>query len=204
MDMPVMDIRPVTLEGEFVRLAPLATQHHAALAGLVDATLLQWFTQPVTDPDGMREFIATALEDQTEGRALPFVTIERASGRPVGSTRFTNIDRVHRRVEIGFTWLGRSWQRTPMNSEAKLLMMEHAFERLAAIRVEFKTDSLNEQSRAALTRLGAMEEGYFRNHMVTASGRVRHSVWFSVVAADWPRIKRRLQDRLLAGGRGEE
>src|SRR4051812_10766222 len=203
MDMPVMDIRPVTLEGTYVRLAPLAMAHHAPLAGLVDATLMQWFTRPVTDAESMREFIAQALEDQADGKALPFVTVERVGGRPVGSTRFTNIDRAHRRVEIGFTWLGRSWQRTPVNTEAKLLMMEHAFERLAAIRVEFKTDALNEQSRAALTRLGAMEEGYFRNHMVTASGRVRHSVWFSVVAADWPRVKRRLQDRLIAGGRGE-
>jgi RimJ/RimL family protein N-acetyltransferase len=197
MDMQVMDIRPVTLDGTQVRLEPLTKVHHGALAPLIDSTLLQWFTKPVTDAAGLREFIATALEDQAEGRALPFVIVDRATGRPVGSTRYTNIDRANRRLEIGFTWIGRTWQRTPINTEAKLLMMEHAFERLGVIRVEFKTDSLNTQSRAALARLGAVEEGYFRNHMVTASGRIRHSVWFSVIAADWPRLKHQLQERLV-------
>jgi RimJ/RimL family protein N-acetyltransferase len=199
MDMQVMDIRPVTLEGAQVRLEPLTKAHHGALAPLIDSTLLQWFIRPATDAAGLHEFIGTALEEQEEGKALPFATVDRATGRPVGSTRFANIDRVNRRLEIGFTWIGRSWQRTPLNTETKLLMMEHAFERLGAIRVEFKTDSLNTQSRAALARLGAVEEGYFRNHMVTASGRIRHSVWFSVVVADWPRLKHRLQERLVSG-----
>ena len=199
MDMPVMDIRPVVLEGRTVRLEPLALSHHEALAGLLDQTLLQWFPKPATNAAELREFIASALADQKLGRTLPFATIDRASGRPVGSTRFSGIDRANRHVEIGGTWLGRSWQRTAINTEAKLLMMSHAFEALGAIRVEFKTDSLNAQSRAALARLGAVEEGYFRNHMIAADGRIRHSVWFSIVESDWPRIKRDLEGRLAQG-----
>ncbi len=196
MDMAVMDVRPVVLEGRRVRLEPLTLAHHEALAGLLDPTLLQWFSKPATNAAELREFITARLEDQKFGRALPFATIERATGRAVGTTSFANIDRANRRVEIGWTWLGRTWQRTGINAEAKLLMMAHAFEALGAIRVEFKTDALNEQSRAALTRLGALEEGYFRNHMIAADGRIRHSVWFSVVDSDWPRVKRDLEGRL--------
>lgn len=196
MDMPVMDVRPVTLEGRHVRLAPLSLAHHEALAALLDPTLLQWFPQPVTNPAELRQFIATSLDDQKRGLALPFVTIERDTGRPVGSTRFGNIDRANRRLEIGWTWLGRAWQRSAINTEAKLLMMAHAFEALGAIRVEFKTDALNAQSRAALARLGAVEEGYFRNHMIAAGGRIRNTVWFSVVESDWPRVRRDLEGKL--------
>jgi N-acetyltransferase len=199
MDMAVMDIRPIILEGRHVRLEPLSAAHHESLAEALDATLLQWFPKPATNAAELRAFIAAALEEQAGGRALPFATVDRASGRPVGSTRFGNIDRQNRRLEIGWTWIGRLWQRTAINTEAKLLMMTHAFEALGAIRVEFKTDALNMQSRTALARLGAVEEGYFRNHMVTDSGRIRHSVWFSVVEAEWPRVKRQLEGRLAAG-----
>ena len=202
MDMQVMDARPVVLEGRRVRLEPLTLAHHEALAALLDPTLLQWFSKPATNAAELREFITARLEDQKACRALPFAIVERATGRAVGTTSFANIDRTNRRVEIGWTWLGRTWQRTGINSEAKLLMMAHAFEALGVIRVEFKTDALNEQSRAALTRLGAIEEGYFRNHMIAADGRVRHSVWFSVVEADWPRVKRELEGRLAAPRRG--
>jgi len=202
MDMSVMDVRPVVLEGRRVRLEPLTLAHHEALAAALDPTLLQWFAKPATNAAELREFIADALDEQKRGRALAFATIERASGRAVGSTRFSNVDRANRRVEIGGTWLGRTWQRTGINAEAKLLMLAHAFEALGAIRVEFKTDAQNEQSRAALTRLGATEEGYFRNHLVAADGRIRHSVWFSVVEADWPRVKRGLENRLVAPKRG--
>ncbi len=196
MDMPVMDIRPVVLDGRHVRLEPLSLAHHEPLAAVLDPTLLQWFPRPATNSADLREFIAASLEDQKRGQALPFATIDRVTGRPVGSTRFGNIDRANRRLEIGWTWLGRAWQRTAINTEAKLLMMAHAFEALGAIRVEFKTDALNAQSRAALARLGAVEEGYFRNHMITADGRIRNSVWFSVVESDWPRVKRDLEGKL--------
>ena len=200
MDMPVMDVRPVTLEGTHVRLEPLTMAHHTALAAVLDPTLLQWFVKPATNAAELREFIAAALEEQAQGRTLPFATIERRSGRPIGSTRFGAIDRANRRLEIGWTWIGRSWQRTAINTEAKLLMMTHAFEALGAVRVEFKTDSFNSQSRAALAGIGAVEEGYFRNHQITASGRFRHNVWFSVIDGEWPRVKLRLQERLARGG----
>lgn len=199
MDMQVMDVKPTVLEGRHVRLEPLAMDHQSALAQVLDPTLLQWFTQPVATAEELGGFIATALDEQAQGRSLPFATIDRASGRAVGSTRFGNIDRANRRAEIGWTWIGRVWQRTPVNTEAKLLMLTHAFEAWGAIRVEFKTDSRNTQSRAALARLGATEEGYFRNHMITASGRVRHSVWFSIVDSEWPLVKRRLEARLARG-----
>lgn len=201
MDMPVMDIQATTLEGRYVRLEPLSPAHQPALAQALDPTLLQWFSQPATNSEELREFIATALEEQSQRRALAFATIDRASGRPVGSTRFGNIDAGHRRAEIGWTWIGRPWQRSAINTEAKLLMLGHAFERWGAVRVEFKTDSRNAQSRASLARLGATEEGYFRNHMVTAGGRLRHSVYFSVIESEWPMIKRRLEARLAEGVR---
>ena len=199
MDMPVMDLRPLTLEGRYVRLEPLSLDHLDGLAQVLDSTLLQWFSKPATNAEELREFIETALDEQRQHRTVAFATVDRASGRAIGSTRFANIDRANRRLEIGWTWIGRVWQRTPINTEAKLLMLEHAFERGGAIRVEFKTDSRNAQSRAALARLGATEEGYFRNHVITAGGRYRHSVWFSVIDSEWPLVKQRLMRRLIGG-----
>ena len=132
---------------------------------------------------------------------MPFATIELSSGRPIGSTRFGNVDLVNRRVEIGWTWVGRPWQRSAVNTEAKLLMLGHAFEHLRCNRVEFKTDSLNEASRNALLGIGAKEEGTLRNHMVTESGRLRHSVYYSVVVEEWPAVREHLERRLRDGGR---
>jgi RimJ/RimL family protein N-acetyltransferase len=193
-----MRIEPIRLDGEHVVLEPLSRAHLGPLTAVLDPKLLQWFPKPVTNATELAEFIEEALHAQDAGTALPFATIDRASGRVIGSTRFANIDRANRKLEIGWTWIARSFQRGAINTEAKLLMLAHAFETLGAIRVEFKTDSLNRQSRAALTRLGAAEEGTFRNHMITASGRVRHSVWFSVLDSEWIRIKRRLEERLAA------
>jgi RimJ/RimL family protein N-acetyltransferase len=192
-----MRIEPVVLEGRHVRLEPLTLAHHAALweAGS-DARIFQWFPAPVRSAEEMRVWIETALAQQAAGIALPFVTVEKASGSVAGSTRFNNFDTANRRVEIGWTWLAPRFQRTPCNTEAKYLMLRHAFEALGCNRVEFKTDSLNEASRRALLRIGAKEEGIFRNHMVTASGRLRHSVWFSVIAEEWPAVKTELERRL--------
>ena len=147
-------------------------------------------------PEQRRMYIETALEEQAKGVSLPFVTIERASDQVVGSTRYGNIDRSNRRLEIGWTWINPRWQRTSVNTEAKLLMLRHAFEKLGCLRVEFKTDSLNEQSRRALLRIGAKEEGTFRNHIITASGRIRHTVYFSIINSEWPEVKTRLQEKL--------
>lgn len=144
----------------------------------------------------MSVYIETALREQQQGTSLPFALAEKSTGRLMGSTRYGNIDRTHRRVEIGWTWVAREWQRTAVNTEAKYLLLKHAFESLGCIRVELKTDSLNERSRAAILRIGAREEGIFRNHMITASGRIRDTVYFSIVASEWPGAKARLESML--------
>jgi RimJ/RimL family protein N-acetyltransferase len=192
-----MLIKPVTLEGKFIRLEPLSLEHNAGLCEVgLDEELWRWTTQPVRTAEEMRAYVQAALDEQARGAALPFATIEKPSGRLIGSTRYGNIDRANRRVEIGWTWLGLKWQRTAANTEAKYLMLRHAFETWGCIRVEFKTDSLNEKSRAALLRIGAEEEGIFRNHMITSTGRFRHSVYFSIINSDWPAVKARLEQKL--------
>jgi RimJ/RimL family protein N-acetyltransferase len=144
----------------------------------------------------MRSLVEGALAAAQAGTEVPFATVDRASGRVIGSTRFLSIDAHHRRLEIGYTWIAPAWQRTAANTEAKLLMLRHAFDTLGALRVEFKTDSLNERSRAALAAIGATEEGTLRNHMVTDSGRRRHSVYFSVIQEEWPSVRQLLEARL--------
>jgi RimJ/RimL family protein N-acetyltransferase len=192
-----MRVESVTLEGDHVRLEPLALSHHQALAVVgLDEELWRWIPVPVRTPEEMRAYIETALEEQARGVSLPFAIIEKASGRAIGSTRYGNIDRTHRRVEIGWTWVAREWQRTAINTEAKYLLLRHAFETLRCIHVELKTDSLNERSRAAILRIGAREEGVFRNHMITGSGRIRHSVYFSITDVEWPAVKARLEEKL--------
>ncbi len=185
------------LDGEFVRLEPLKNEHHAALceAGLREEI---WRLSPtqVESPEAMKEYIETALEEQKCGAALPFVTIEKATEKIVGSTRFGNIDVNNRRAEIGWTWINPSWQRTYVNTEAKLLMLVHAFETWKCIRVEFKTDALNEKSRNAILRLGAKQEGIFRQHIVCASGRLRDSVYFSILDNEWHMVKKNLLQKL--------
>ncbi len=190
-------VAPVTLEGPRLRLEPLTTAHHAALcaAGL-DDELWRWVPAPVRTPEEMAAYIAFALQEQAGGRALPFAVVEKSSQRVIGSTRYGAIEPTHRRVEIGWTWLGRPWQRTAANTEAKYLLLQHAFERLGCIRVELKTDSLNERSRAAIQRIGAREEGILRNHMITASGRIRHTAYYSIVDSEWPEVKASLEQKL--------
>jgi len=195
-----MDPKPVTLEGRFVRMEPLTAAHLADLSDAgSDPEIWRWYTTPHDTPETMAAFIQTALKLQTEGSAVPFATIDRASGRAVGSTRFGNIYRPDRRVEIGWTWLSPNFQRTVANTEAKYLMLRHAFEKLGCLRVEFKTDSLNTKSRNALLRIGAVEEGTFRNHMVSWTGRIRHSVYFSIIDSEWPKVKAELEAKLARG-----
>lgn len=193
----MMTVEPVTLEGRCVRLEPLSMAHHADLCRVgLDEELWRWIPNQVRTPEDLGAYIETALLAQRECSAVPFATVERASGRAIGSTRYGNIDCLNRRVEIGWTWIGRSWQRTAVNTEAKYLMLRHAFEKLGAIRVELKTDSLNERSRRAILRIGAIEEGTFRKHMVTESGRIRHTVYFSIIDEEWPGVKRRLEEMM--------
>jgi RimJ/RimL family protein N-acetyltransferase len=146
----------------------------------------------------MRAYVASELAKQQAGLVVRFATIATAIAEPVGSTSYLNIDRQHRRLEIGGTWITPAWQRSPINTEAKYLQLRHAFETLGCIRVEFKTDSLNTKSRQALTRIGAVEEGTFRNHMVMPGGRIRHSVYFSITSEDWPAVKAHLEERMVA------
>jgi RimJ/RimL family protein N-acetyltransferase len=146
-----------------------------------------------TDRDGLRRWLDTALANAAAGSELPFATIDLASGRAIGSSRFLSIVPEHRRLEIGWTWVGRAFQRTGANREATLLQLTHAFEDLGANRVEFKTDSRNEASRAALLGIGATFEGIFRNHMVMPDGPLRHSAWYSVIAEEWPAVRSRLE-----------
>jgi len=192
-----MIVAPVVLEGRHVRLEPLREDHLVGLAAVgLDEELWRWIPTPVRTVEEMAAYVATALREQAQGVSLPFALVEQQTGRPLGSTRYGNIDRTNHRVEIGWTWVAREWQRTAINTEAKYLLLKHAFETLGCIRVELKTDSLNERSRAAILRIGAREEGIFRNHMITASGRIRHTVYFSIVDSEWPSVKARLETRL--------
>jgi len=192
-----MIVMPVTLEGTHVRLEPLAKTHLAGLAAVgLDEELWRWIPTSVGTREEMAAYIETALNEQERGVSLPFAIVEKATGRTIGSTRYGNIDQTHHRVEIGWTWVAREWQRTAINTEAKYLLLKHAFETLGCMRVELKTDSLNECSRAAILRLGAREEGIFRNHMITASGRIRHTVYFSIINSEWPAVKARLEAKL--------
>ena len=197
-----MVVAPIVLEGRHVRLEPLREDHLAGLAAVgLDEELWRWIPTPVQTVDEMAAYIATALREQAQGVSLPFALVERKTGRPVGSTRYGNIDCTHHRVEIGWTWVARDWQRTAINTETKYLLLKHAFETLGCMRVELKTDSLNERSRAAILRIGAQQEGIFRNHMITASGRIRHTVYFSILDSEWPAVKARLEARLNSEGR---
>jgi N-acetyltransferase len=195
--MNEMAVAPVFLEGRYVRLEPLSAEHTIGLAEIgLDEDLWKWIPTPVRTLEEMRDYVQTALGEQANGSALPFALIERASGRTIGSTRYGNIDRAHHRLEIGWTWVARQWQRSAINTEAKYLLLRHAFEALQCIRVELKTDSLNDRSRTAILRIGAREEGTFRNHLITASGRIRHTVYFSILDSEWPDVKSRLESRL--------
>jgi RimJ/RimL family protein N-acetyltransferase len=190
-------LQPIILAGRHVRLEPLSRAHHAALCAIGLAPEL-WELIPyrVLTPEDMAGYIQSALDLQAAGTALPFATVHAASGQVVGSTRFMNIDQANRRVEIGATWIAAPWRRTAVNTEAKYLMLRHAFEILGCIRVELKTDSLNQRSRNAIRRIGATEEGTLRQHLVTWSGRLRDTVYFSILDSEWPRVKQDLERKL--------
>lgn len=188
-----MKIEPVTLQGRVVRLEPLALAHVPGLARVgLDPELWRWIPTQVADAAQMQAWVQTALAEQTAGTSLPFAIISQASGEAIGSTRYMNIVPAHRRLEIGSTWLSTAAQRSGANTEAKLLLLTHAFEALKAIRVELKTDALNSTSRAAIARIGGIEEGIFRRHVICASGRVRDTVYFSMLDNEWPSVKMRL------------
>lgn len=185
------------LEGRNVRLEPLAVSHHDELLRVVrDGELWNLSFTVVPSAETMASYLHKALEAQTQGREIPFVIVHKPSGTIVGSTRYMYIDVAHRRREIGCTWLAASYQRTAVNTEAKYLLLKHAFEEARCIRMEFITDVLNERSRAALARIGAKQEGILRNHMIMPSGRYRDSVTFSIIETEWPDVRQHLLQKL--------
>jgi Acetyltransferases, including N-acetylases of ribosomal proteins len=192
-----MNVEPRTLEGKFVRLEPLKAEHLESLAEVgLEESIWQWVpTQPKT-LDDLRRYVETALDEQRREVSMPFVTISKADNKIVGSTRFGNIDIPNRKVEIGWTWVNPRWQRTAINTEAKLLMLTHAFETWKCIRVELKTDALNEKSRNAILRIGATQEGILRRHLITQTGRFRDTVYFSILDDEWPAVKQQLSEKL--------
>jgi RimJ/RimL family protein N-acetyltransferase len=194
-----MQIGPVTLDGHHVRLEPVSLAHVPALwqAG-VHEELWRYVPRTMRSEDEMRAYVSAELAKQEAGLVVRFVTVAKAIAQPVGSTGYLNIDRQHRRLEIGGTWITPAWQRSAINTEAKYLQLRHAFETLGCIRVEFKTDALNTKSRQALARIGASEEGTFRNHMIMPGGRIRHSVYFSITHDEWPRVKAHLEGLLAS------
>ena len=193
-----MILTPTTLEGPTIRLEPLTLAHLDALLVVAqDPELWRLTVSVVTSRESLEEYVREALVEQQAGTALPFVTILRATGQVIGSTRFGNAVPIHRRVEIGWTWVGRPWQRSGANREAKYLMLRHAFECWGCLRVEFKTSALNQRSRRALLGIGAVEEGILRHHMINADGSLRDSVYFSILSEEWPAVRGRLEERLI-------
>jgi N-acetyltransferase len=190
---------PVTLTGRHVRLEPLTRAHLNALCAVgLDQDLWRWVPDVICNRDDMHRYIEEALDQQARGVSLPFATVHVGESRVVGCTRFCAIVPEHRRVEIGWTFVASDWQRTAVNTEAKLLMMRHAFETWGCRRVELKTNSNNARSRAAILRLGAVEEGTLRSHMVQPDGSRRDTVYFSVIDTEWPAVRARLEARLVA------
>ena len=182
-----------TLTGQRIILEPLTLAHVDALCEVgLDPEIWKYTTAGIRTRDDMLRYVETALQWQREGTAVPFATIDRASNRVVGSSRFANIAAEHKRAEIGWTWIAREFQRTYVNTEAKYLMLRLAFEEWQFLRVELKTSSRNERSRAAILRLGAVEEGTLRKHMINEDGTSRDSVYFSITDDEWPAVKKRL------------
>jgi N-acetyltransferase len=196
---PLNIVTPVTLEGNVVRLEPLRRDHADDFWDIAkDAVddIFQWIPYRMKTREDFQRLVEKAFEEQKRGESVVFATVERGSRRVIGSTRFMNIDRANRRVEIGSTWIAPAWQRTAVNTEAKYLMLRHTFEVWKCFRVELKTDALNQKSRNAILRIGAKEEGVFRRHVLTWTGRVRDSVYFSILDTEWPEVKSALEQKL--------
>jgi len=190
-----LEVRLVTLEGKRVRMEPLYFDRHfdGLMAIGLDPDLWRWTLNVVENREDLRAYLEEALRQQAEGSALPFVTIDKASGRVAGCTRFGNIEPKHMRVEIGWTWVGKEFQRSYVNTEAKYLMLRHAFETWGCRRVELKTNVLNRKSRDAMLRIGAKEEGILRKHAVSDRGASRDTIYYSIIDDEWPAVKAKLE-----------
>jgi len=196
--MADLDVGPVILTGRFVRLEPMAEDHAGGLAEIgvgQDFWDFMLYGRMQSEQD-MLDWVRDILGRAARGTDLPFVVRHLASGRIAGAARYLNIAPGDRGLEIGGTWYGSDFQRTVVNTECKYLLLKHAFETLAAIRVQFKTDLRNVRSQAALSRIGAIKEGILRNHMILPDGRYRDSVYYSIIYAEWPEVKKRLEGML--------
>ena len=193
-----MEVNPVVLTGKHVRLEPMTEEHVPGLAEIgVGQTFWDFMLYGnMNSVDDMHDWVQDILSRAKKGTDLPFVVIHLASGRVAGATRYLNIVSKDRGLEIGGTWYGLEFQRTPVNTECKYLLLRHAFETLGCIRVQLKTDSRNERSQKAIERLGAVKEGILRNHMILPDGRYRHSVFYSILDTEWPEVKRRLEEMM--------
>ena len=195
---PEFNPRPATLAGEHARLEPLGLHHVQDLFEAGSSEEI-WTYLPVPMPGNTREmeaFVREALELAATGTSIPFSIMDSKGGKAVGSTRYLDIQPPHRGLEIGWTWIGSEYQRTPINTECKLLLLQHAFEDHGAIRVQLKTDALNIRSQVAIERIGAKKEGVLRNQMVVQQGRYRDSAYFSILDTEWPEVKNNLLRRL--------
>jgi N-acetyltransferase len=190
-------IEPITLTGTHASIEPLGREHEEALRrAAADGELWRlWYTS-VAPPEKMGEYIASALDMRERLDAMPFVIREKSSGEIVGCTRYFNVDAANRRLEIGHTWYSKRVQRGPINTECKLMLLTHAFEKLQCIAVEFRTHWFNHASRAAIERLGAKQDGVLRSHQVSADGSKRDTVVFSIIDGEWPAVKRHLRYQL--------
>ena len=190
----------ILLNGSTIRLEPLTLAHLPGLVAIgLEPELWRWTLNKISDAEQMRAYVETALREQAHGSSLPFATIHQPTGQVIGSTRFGNISLENKRVEIGWTWIAPAWQRTAVNTEAKLLMLTYAFETGDCARVELKTNALNSKSRNAMLRLGCVEEGILRQHAIADDGTTRDTVYYSVLRAEWPTMKERLLARLAHG-----
>ncbi len=193
-----MDIQPVTLSGRHVRLEPLAYAHVPDLAaGGTDPGIWQYIPyQPVHTEADMRAWVEDLLARQAKGTDLPFAVVDQAANHAIGATRYLDIQRPNRAVEIGGTWYAPAYQRTAANTEAKLLLLTHAFESLGCIRVQLKTDERNLRSQRAIERIGAIKEGILRHNLIMPDGHRRSSVYYSILESEWPGVKEKLLARL--------
>jgi RimJ/RimL family protein N-acetyltransferase len=191
-------VAPATLDGRRVRMEPLSLERHweGLVAIGLEPELWKWTLSRCTTPEALRGYLDTALREQSEGRSLPFTTIDKVSGTVAGCTRYGNIEMRNRKLEIGWTWVGKPFQRSHVNTEAKYLMLRHAFESLGCIRVELKTNALNSKSRNAMLRIGCVEEGTMRKHATSDWGVPRDTTYFSIVDDEWPRVKARLEEMM--------
>jgi RimJ/RimL family protein N-acetyltransferase len=192
---------PVSLIGQKIRLRPM-TEHDAdtLLLAASDGELWNMQLTNIPSPETVEKYINIAMTGRNAGTVLPFVIEDIASGKPIGSTRLWKIDTQNRKLEIGHTWLSASWQRTYANTEAKLLLLTHAFEVMNCVRVQFTTDELNEKSRNAILRLGARQEGIVRHERIMPNGRVRNAVRFSIINDEWPEVRSNLSSKLQGFG----